>query len=208
MNISITLIIVVVTVLISIQAFNRPGMIDQLKHWPYREKRNNEWYRLITSGFVHGSWLHLGINMFVFYEFGQFIEIAFLDFFGETMGRINYVLLYLLTIAAGDMPSYFAYKDQPGYGSIGASGAVSGILFIFILLNPWQTLLLYFIIPAPAILVGVGYLWYSSWASRHSDDNIDHMAHFYGALFGVLFTIALKPDLAVRFVRKLSELPF
>lgn len=205
---SITLIFVILTVIVSYQGFTRPGVIEQLKHWPYREKRYNEWYRFITSGFVHGSWIHLGVNMYVLYVFGEVIENSYLNIFGETMGRINFILLYVLTIIAGDIPSYFRFRNQPAYASIGASGAVSGIIFIYILLNPWNTLLLFFIVPVPAIILGIGYLWYSSWASKNSHDNIDHLAHFYGALFGILFSIALKPDLAMHFLRKLQDIPF
>lgn len=205
---TITLIIIIVTVLISYQGLSRPGILDTLKHHPYREHRDREWYRLITSGFVHGSWMHLGVNMYVFYVFGSNIEQTYEAIFGETMGKINYVVLYVLTIIAGDIPTFFKYRNHPGYASVGASGAVSGILFIYILLYPWSTLSLYFILPIPAILFGVGYLWYSSWAVKNSRDNIDHMAHFYGALFGILFTLALAPETGMVFINQILDIPW
>ena len=206
-GLSITLVIVIITALISIQGFNNQGIVERLKHSPYAETRNKEWYRLITSGFVHGGWLHLIINMFVLFEFGRLIEMHFVVFFGQT-GRFIYLVMYLLAIAAGDLPSLLKHKDNPGYGSIGASGAVSAIVFIYIILYPWHMLYLYGILPIPAILGGIAYLAYSSWASKKQTSRIDHLAHFYGAVFGVVFIFALKPSLVVEFFKKLIDIPF
>ena len=146
--------------------------------------------------------------MFVLYEFGRRIEIYYLDFFGLQMGRMMYVAMYLLTIIAGDIPTLIKHRDNPNYGSIGASGAVSGILFIYILIHPWHTLSLYVIIPIPAIIAGIGYLWYSSWSSKRGTDRIDHLAHFYGAWLGMLFTVAFKPSLILDFVESVSQVPW
>lgn len=208
MGLSVTLVLIIVTALISIQAFSRHDMIHRLKHHPYSEVRNGEWYRLLTSGFVHGGWIHLLVNMFVLYFFGEYIERVFTGFWGDTTGRILFVVMYLLAIMAGDLPSLIRHRDNPGYASIGASGAVSAIVFIFILLNPWDMLYLYAIIPIPAIIAGIAYLWYSSWASRNRHDGIDHQAHFYGALFGVLFMIVLKPELIGHFLRSVASPSF
>jgi len=200
---SITVIILIITCLISYQCFNNQSLFERLKHSPYLESRNKEYHRLITSGFVHGGWLHLFINMFVLYEFGQFIEDSYIQLFGVTMGRVSFLLMYILTIIAGDLPTYFKHRNNPGYASVGASGAVSGIVFIYILFLPWSKIYLYGIIPIYSILAGIAYLAYSSWASKKRRDNIDHMAHFYGAIFGLLFTIALKPELLSRFIDQL-----
>lgn len=208
MSFSITLVIIIVTALISIQAFSRPGIIERLKHHPYSEARNGEWFRLLTSGFIHSGWVHLLINMFVLYSFGSHIESVFLGIWGSTLGRILYLVMYLLAIVAGDLPTFARYKDNPAYASIGASGAVSAVMFIFILKYPWEKLYLYGVIEIPAIIVGVAFLIYSSWASRNRNDRIDHMAHFYGALFGIVFMIALKPSLAVDFINSVTDLPF
>ena len=202
----ITIALVVITSLISIQGFSRPGIVERLKHSPYREKHAREWYRLVTSGFVHGGWFHLIINMFVFYEFGRLIEAHFIQFFGNAGGFI-YLLMYVLSIAAGDLPSLVKHRDNPHYASIGASGAVSAIVFIYILIYPWRMLYLYGILPIPAIVGGIAYLWYSSWASKNQQSRIDHMAHFYGAVFGVIFVICLRPILAVEFAHKADRHP-
>ncbi len=171
-------------------------------HYPYQEVRDKSYYRFISSGFVHGSWLHLGINMFVLWSFGEYIEKVYVAFFGDMMGRVLYIAMYLATIVFADIPTFLKHRNNPGYRSLGASGAVSGIVFISILLSPWSLIYVYFI-PVPGIVAGVAYLIYSSWASKNSQDLIDHDAHFYGALFGMLFTIALKPALFSNFIDRL-----
>jgi membrane associated rhomboid family serine protease len=205
---SITIIIIVFTCLISIQAFSRYGILERLKHYPYVEIRNREWYRLLTSGFVHGGWVHLIINMLVLFMFGEHIEKIFESLWGPTVGRTLFLVMYLMAIVVGDLPTLVKHKDNPAYASIGASGAVSAVVFIFILLYPWEMLYIYGIVPVPALLGGIGYLIYSSWASRRQNDRIDHLAHFYGAVFGVVFMIVLKPQLMLYFIDQVSNLPF
>jgi len=200
---TLTLLLVIVTGLISYQAFNKPELFYKLSHQPHREYHSKEYYRFISSGFVHADFTHLLINMYVLWIFGEEVERNFVIIFGEAMGRVYFLLLYLATIAFGDLPTFLKHKDNPNFTSVGASGAVSGIVFVFILFYPWSTLLLFFIIPAPAILAGVAYLIYSSYASRKMNDRIDHDAHFYGAIFGMLFTIALKPSLIQLFISQL-----
>jgi len=173
-----------------------------------REYYKKEYFRLVTSGFVHGDWWHLLINMFVLWNFGEIVERHFQMYFGTIQGGILFVLVYLLVIVCASIPSFFAKKDMESYTAIGASGGVSGIVFIFILLYPWHMLYLYGIVPIPGIVGGVLYLAYSSYASKNVQDRIDHQAHFYGALFGVIFMIVLRPSLALEFVRKLvSDFP-
>ncbi len=206
---SLTLIIIIVTSIISYQALNNRSMFNQLMHYPYAEARDKQYYRFLTSGFVHGSIGHLVINMYVLYIFGEAVERQFLQEFGETMGRLNYLLLYLITICLGDISTYFKHRNNPGFSSVGASGAISGIVFAYIIFFPWNMLLLFFIIPMPAILAGLLYLGYSSYASKNSNDRIDHDAHFYGAVFGFIFTIALKPSLLGEFLDQVNQhLPF
>lgn len=208
MTISVTIILVGVCVAISYLCFQNDQLFNKLKHWPYAVVHNKEYYRLISSGFVHGSWIHLLINMFVFWQFGEIVEAYYASIFGTGVGRIFYLLLFLITIVFADTSTLIKHKDNPHYAAVGASGAVSGIVFVYILFEPWNMLYLYMIIPIPGIVAGIAYLVYSSWAAKNSRDNIDHDAHFYGALFGILFTIALKPSLAVNFFYKLIELPF
>ena len=200
---SLTLIIVIITGLISYNAFQDRGRFVSLMHSPFQEKKSNQYYRMLTSGFLHGGMEHLLINMFVLYMFGELIEQKFLFEFGEVMGRLNYLLLYLLGIIFANIPTFLMHKNNPNFSSVGASGAVSALVFVFILFYPWQKLLLFFIIPCPAIIAGVLYLIYSSYAAKKGTDKIDHVAHFGGAVFGFLFTIILKPELFSQFMEKL-----
>lgn len=203
MSVSITLLIILFTCLISYQGFNRYDVIDRLKHHPVREVNGKEWYRMLTSGFIHADWIHLLVNMYVLYSFGEYIEDYIVRGFGEMQGRIIYVILYLLNILLANLPTTFRHRDHPGFSSIGASGAVSGIVFMFILLQPWATLTLFFIIPVPAVIVGIGYLVYSSWAARQGHGRLDHSAHFAGAIGGMLMLILLKKEVVTDFFYKL-----
>ncbi|MEM9824382.1 MAG: rhomboid family intramembrane serine protease, partial [Bacteroidota bacterium] len=189
-----------ITCLISYQGFNDRSMQEKLLHSPYREARSKEYYRMLTSGFVHGSPMHLLLNMYVLYIFGTTVEQRLLIEFGPLSGRLIFLGIYLLTIVFGDLPTFVKHRDNPHFASVGASGAISGILMIFILFYPWAQLLLFFIIPMPAIVAGVLYLIYSSWASNNTNDRIDHEAHFYGAVFGLLFVLVLKPSLFTDFL--------
>ncbi|MEM0991800.1 MAG: rhomboid family intramembrane serine protease [Bacteroidota bacterium] len=209
MPITITLVIVIITCLISYRAFNDPAMQAKLLHYPYQEAQYKEYYRLVTSGFIHKDWMHLIINMYVLYVFGEQVEREFIGEFGQGLGRINYLITYLLAIVIGDLPSYAKHKENRYYTALGASGAVSAVLFIYILFYPWAMLGLYFIIPCPAIVLGVLYVVYSSWASKNKNDLIGHDAHLYGAVFGFLFAIALKPSLFGQFMERLiNDVPF
>jgi len=200
MSLSITLVIVVISGIISYQGFNNRSFFDRLKHYPVAEENSKEYYRMLTSGFLHGSWMHLIINMYVLLQFGEIIEYRFVDLFGN-MGRIIYVLFYLTAIVIADIPTYLKHKDNPSFSSIGASGAVSAVVFAFIMYYPLQGLTFIFFpfFAIPAIILGIGYLIYSSWASEKGRDNLDHLAHFTGAVYGVLFAIVSNPSIIQSF---------
>ncbi|MEM6320715.1 MAG: rhomboid family intramembrane serine protease [Bacteroidota bacterium] len=197
---SITLVIIIVTGLVSYQAFNDGSFKQKLLHYPYVEHQNKDYARLLTYGFIHANWTHLLINMYVLYIFGEYVEFTFVREFGAMKGRLFYISLYLLSIVAAAIPTHFKHKNNNYYAALGASGATSAILFAFIIFRPWSTLYLFFIIPCPAIVTAILYLAYSSWASKNANDNIGHDAHFYGAVFGFLFTIALNPSFFNRFL--------
>ncbi len=208
MDISITLLIILFTGLVSYQGFSRYDIIDRLKHFPVRESGSGEYYRMLTSGFVHADWTHLLVNMFVLYSFGNYIESYIVSEFGNVQGRIIYLILYLLNIVLANIPTLLRHKLNQGFSSIGASGAVSGIIFIFILLQPWSILYLFFIIPVPAIIAGVGYLIYSSWAARQGHGRLDHSAHFAGAIAGMLMIILLRKEIVSEFFfRLINDFP-
>lgn len=212
MELSLTLIIIIITVAVSYFGFRRIDLINTLKHSPFLEVNKNEWYRIITSGFVHADWIHLGVNMYVLYEFGRIVELYFLQLFGSN-GRLIYLVMYLLAIMAGALPSLIKEKGNMSYGAIGASGAVSAVVFIYMMMAPWSMLGIMFIIPMPAILAGVAFLWYSSWADKRdvrsfSGRPVGHMAHFYGAVFGMVFVAILEPAVLINFFTQLINPPW
>jgi membrane associated rhomboid family serine protease len=202
----VTKIIAVVVFIVSLQAFNNTTFFERFKHSPYKVVHDKEYYRMLTSGFLHGSWAHLLINLFVFWQFGNFVENSiFYSIFGTTVGAILYLLLVLLSIIVGNIHSTIQNKDNYYYGSIGLSGAVSAILFSYVLINPWSKIYLYAIIPIYTIVAALLYLGYSQWASKNSRDNVDHSAHFYGAIFGLVYTIAVYPKIVLYFIDRLVE---
>ena len=208
MGISITILIILFTSLISFQGFSKYIFIDRLKHSPSREWTNKEYYRLLTSGFVHADWTHLLVNMFVLYSFGELIENYIIAEFGKPGGRLIFLVMYLLNIILANIPTLIRHRHNPSFSSIGASGSVSGIIFIFILMQPWSILYLFFVIPIPAIILGIGYLIYSSWAANKEHGRIDHLAHFAGAIAGMVMIIILKKEILTEFFHKLvSDFP-
>ena len=206
MTLSVTLIIVIITCMVSIPAFTNRQLFDQFKHHPYTEKREKQYYRWLTSGFLHGSWMHLGFNMYVLYGFGGIVENYYQGIFGNTQGSVLFLVMYLLTIVLADTPTYFKHQDNPRYSAIGASGGVSGVLFAFILLDPWNSIQFIFVpIPIPAIVFGILYLFYESWAAKKARDNIGHDAHFWGAIAGFLITIVFRPSIFTDFLTELVD---
>ena len=204
-HISITWLIIIFTVLVSYQGFNNYYLVDRWKHYPYRETRQKEWYRLLTSGFVHADWLHVIINMYMMYTFGTMIEEYIISWYNPAKGRLIFLLVYLCNIILANLPATIRQADNPGFASIGASGAVSGLVFMYILLNPWTMFGLFFIIPMPAIILGVAYLIYSSWAANRGHGRLDHSAHFAGALAGMAMIILIHREVLGDFFRKLVE---
>ena len=200
----VTLLLVGITCLISYLAWKNPEYYHKGVHYPYREKNHNEYWRSLTGGFLHGSNTHLLVNMYMLFMFGGWVESYFVMLKGAG-GRILFLLLYLSTIIVANILTGLQKQNDPGFRSVGASGATSAILFIYILRNPWE---MFIFPPLPAIILAFGFLIYSSWASKNSNDNIDHLAHYYGAIWGVAFTFILFPGTMSEFWEKLiNEFP-
>jgi membrane associated rhomboid family serine protease len=191
---SYSLLIMLITIVTSIVAFNNSAFMEKLILVPYRIKHNHEYYRFITSGIVHANWLHLGFNMISFYFFAGLIESYF--------GPNRFLLLYIGSVVIANIPTYLKYADKSRYGSLGASGGVSAILFAFVIIHPFQTIYIYFI-PVPAILFGVFYILYSYIMDKKGSDEVNHSAHLYGALVGLIYTSVLYPEVAQGFVQKI-----
>ena len=207
---SVTLFIILITGLVSYLAFQNDELMEKLIHRPYVESKNNQIYRWLTAGFLHADWTHLLINLYVLYSFGAYVERWYKYEFGHLKGGVLYGLLYILSMVLANLVTYQKHRLNSGFASVGASGAIAGILFAFILFEPWNMLLLFFIIPIPAFLFAILYVVYSHYASRKSyHERIDHDAHLYGALTGMAFTILLKPVLVHEFLQKIiRDAPF
>lgn len=159
---------------------------------PYRAVKDNEWYRLITHGFIHADMTHLLVNMFTFWSFGTYMEQTY-KYMG--FGNGAYLVLYFGGMIVASVYDLVKHRNDPYYVSIGASGAVSAVLFSSIFFDPWGKILFFAVLPIPGILFGVLYLVYCQYMSKRGGDNINHNAHFYGAVFGFIFPILLEPSL-------------
>lgn len=188
----VTYILIGVTVVVSYMCFNNRGLFEKLALIPYVVVRNNQWYRLISHGFVHADTMHLLVNMFTFWSFGTYIESAF-GYLGFSTWA--YLGLYFGGMIFASVYDIAKKSNNPYYISIGASGAVAAVLFTSILLNPWGKILFFAVIPIPGILFGVLYLAYCQYMAKRGGDNINHNAHFYGAVFGFVYPILLEPAL-------------
>ncbi len=198
----ITLIIVISTAIISIICFGNGKLFAKLDFEPFLIHKKNEYYRFLSHTFVHADWVHLIINMLVFYSFGRYVEQIFqaLEQKGTIFsGDAFYLLLYFGGAIIASIPSYIKHKENADYVSVGASGAVSAVLFSSIFFSPMEKIYFYAIIPMPGIVFGVLYLVYSSYMSRKGNDNINHDAHLWGAVFGFIFPIILDPSLVSNF---------
>lgn len=194
----ITYIIIGMTVVLSFVCFNNRDLWFKLSLSPYDVIHENQWYRVVSHAFVHGDYTHLFINMIVLWSFGSAVENTFNDLEGIGYipnARVAFLLLYFGGTIFSSIPDVFKHKNNIHYRSIGASGAVSAVVFAFIFFAPWSKIYLMMLVPVPAVLFGAAYLWYSHYMSRRNRDNINHMAHFYGAVFGFIFPVILKPSL-------------
>lgn len=187
-----TYIILGVTVVVSFLCFNNRGLFMKLALIPYRVVKDNEWYRLVSHGFVHGDMAHLFVNMFTFWSFGTYMErlFAYVGF-----GKWAFLLLYFGGMVVASFYDVAKQRGNPYYVSIGASGAVSAVLFASIFFDPWGKILFFGVLPIPGLLFGILYLAYCQYMGRRGTDTINHHAHFYGAVYGFFLPALLRPDL-------------
>lgn len=199
---NITLAIIFITVLVSISGFRQSKIIDELIFWPPAITQQHQYYRFITCGLIHADYMHLIFNMVTLYFFGTIMEAHYQGELG--LQKWYYLALYIGALIVSNIPTYIKHRNDAGYRSLGASGAVSAVLFAFILLSPWQRIYV-IVFPIPAIIYGGLFLFYSAYMSRKGGDHVNHDAHFYGALFGMLFTIAVRPDVVNVFLNELAH---
>lgn len=181
--------LIAANVIYSLIALNSQVVLSKSIMWPFGVKRYNQFYRFISSGFIHADFMHLFFNMFTLFFFGKVVELYFSRY--GLGGNIAYLILYFVGLVASDLPTYFKQKDNYNYHSLGASGAVSAVVFAAIVFNPWGSIYLYGAIKLSAFLYAILYIAYCIYMSKKSSDKINHDAHLWGALFGLGFTIAL-----------------
>lgn len=183
-----TTAIVIITLLITLSAWQSQALHNRLIFYPPAIKRG-QFDRFVTHGFIHADGMHLLFNMFTLYSFGRVIERLYVQKFGS----LGFVGFYCLAIAIAMLPSYLKNQNNPRYLSLGASGGVSAVVFAYILFQPWSMLYFFGILPIPAIVFAVLYVGYSIYADKKGGGNINHSAHLFGAVFGVIATILVEP---------------
>ncbi|WP_275315298.1 rhomboid family intramembrane serine protease [Tenacibaculum bernardetii] len=182
----IILILIVVNVLISCKGFNDLVFFDKYK-FQVQKILSGDKLRMLTSGFLHVDWMHLGFNMYALYLFGKVVVVNF--------GTPYFLLIYVGSLVAGSLYSLYQHKEELYYSAVGASGAVSGVIFSSIMLNPDMELIMLPIpIPLPGYIFGIGYLLYSIYGMKNQVGNVGHSAHLGGAIGGYVLTILLKPS--------------
>jgi membrane associated rhomboid family serine protease len=196
----VTFLLIGITALVSFLAFKNQPLIERLLMWPPAVTRRGQYDRLVSHGFVHADLPHLLFNMVTLYFFGGVVERVFVN----RVGHAGFLAFYLVAIVVAILPSYLRHRHDSNYRSLGASGAVSAVLFSYILFSPWSTILVFFI-PMPAIVYAVLYVGYSFWADRQGSDNINHNAHLMGAAFGVVATLLIEPRAFAFFLQQIAQ---
>lgn len=210
MNFTITIAIIAITTLISIGGFYNQKVKEDLIFYPPSISQYNQWYRFFTCGLIHADVAHLFFNMYTLYMFGRLVEGEFVELFGN-LGKLLYIIMYVTALAACLLPTYLKNKDNAYYSSLGASGAISAVVFAFIFLNPTIKMGLIFLpIPLPAFVFGFLYLGVTTYLSRRGGSHINHSAHLWGSIYGVFFLLVtgftLSPYNPVTiFVNQLTE---
>lgn len=202
----VTLIIIAITALVSILCFTSRDLYGRLLFNASRVWHRKEWYRLFSYGLVHGGWGHLIFNMITLFCFGTVLERYFISVFGDIKGIILYVGLYVSAIAVSTLWDLIKHRDDWGYNAVGASGAVSAILFASILFEPKMGIYIYLIpIPVPGYIFAPLYLLYCWWMAKRNMDNIGHTAHFWGAVYGLVFPLVCNPSFFQHFLNQLQS---
>jgi len=196
----ITNALILLSIAASVIAFNNRRVFNKYLFNPYATYHYKQYYRLFTHAFLHGDYMHLAFNMYALYIFGQVLEDQYFPALFQKKAVFYYLLLYAGGIVFSSAYELFRQKDNPEYTSLGASGAVTAVVFSVILINPTIGMGILFVpFFIPAWIFGAIYLLYSWYMGKRQLDNIGHTAHFWGAVFGFVFTIVLKPALLSRF---------
>jgi len=198
-------IILVFTLVTSIYTFSNPDLFGKLMLHPYSVSKGKNIHTVLTSGLIHRDWMHLAFNMLTFFFFAFPLEKQLAQL--SSWGHIQFLLIYVIALILSDITTIIKEKNNYRYHSLGASGAISAVLFSYILFNPTMCLYLFFIpIPIPAVIFGPLFLLYCVWAAKAERGSINHDAHFYGAVVGIFITVALYPQVIGHFLTAIGQL--
>jgi membrane associated rhomboid family serine protease len=201
---SLTIIIIAITGIVSFMAFQNAELFNRFKFNAYYIKRDKEWYRFLSHALLHADWGHLIINMIVLWSFGGVVQSIFSYDFGS-IGTIHFLALYIGGALFSTLYDFAKHKDDIYYNAVGASGAVAAVVFASIILYPGGSIYLFFIpIPIPSWLFGILYLVYSAYMGKRAQDNIGHNAHFWGSIFGIVYTLLINPAYIENFLGQLG----
>lgn len=201
----VTLLIILVTSAVSILCFNGRLNYHALKFNAWAVWNRRQWYRTLSYGLVHANWGHLIFNMLTLYFFGSVVEKYFAAAFGNLRGLVLYAVLYVTAIAVSTVADLLKFRNNPDYNAVGASGAVSAVLFASILFEPRMGIYIFFIpIPIPGYIFAPLYLLYCWYMARRNIDNIGHSAHFWGAVYGLIFPLVCRPGIIAHFLSQLG----
>jgi membrane associated rhomboid family serine protease len=199
---SITVIIIIITAAISLLAFTNDQLLNGLLLWPAKMNGPGQYYRFLTAGFVHADYMHLLFNMFTFYFFGGLLEAT------PGVGPEKLIILYLSGIIISCIPSFIKKRNHSGYRSLGASGGVAAIIFASIYLEPWNKIYIFFAIGMPSIVFAVLYLAYTAYLARKGDGIVNHDAHLWGSVYGLVFMLIIDPSHGLYFIEQLKHPQF
>jgi membrane associated rhomboid family serine protease len=202
----ITYLILAITIFVSISAMHNHSLLNKLMFNAYKIHERKEWYRFFSAGIIHADWAHLIFNMLSLYMFGIAVEGAYQEIFAEK-GTLFFIILYVGGLAMSSFYSYEKHKRDIYYNALGASGAVSAVIFSFIIIYPTYPLHFMFLpLPKgiPAYIFGFIFLGIEYYLGKRGQSNIGHDAHFWGAIYGVVLTIILKPALFTRFIEQIT----
>lgn len=201
---SISIIIIAITVIVSVLAFNNLELFDKLKFNPYLIKEHKQWWRFLSHALLHSDWMHLLINMYVLYSFSNIVEDTYFSLFSYR-GLLYFVLLYVGGVLFSTVFDYSKQRSNPYYNAVGASGAVSAVVFSSILIFPGGSIFLFPIpFPIPSWVFGILYIVYSAYMGKKAKDNIGHNAHLWGAIYGIIFTAVTIPGLVSKLLEMVS----
>ncbi|WP_317900210.1 rhomboid family intramembrane serine protease [Aurantibacillus circumpalustris] len=208
----ITYTFLAIILIFSIYCFNDRNAMNKYMFHPYSIHHNKEHYRFLTHAFIHGDFMHLAFNCIALYGFGLGLEEQFFgnpNIFDPRLGKLYYILLFTGGIYAASFTEYYRNKDNPDYSSLGASGAISSILFCYIMISPLSSISFFFFPMkgwiAGVLLLGVSYFLIRRKKTSTYSDNISHESHFWGAIFGIAFILILKPKILLHFIDQIMS---